>query len=496
MLNANNVQRVVIAGGGTAGWLAAAGISRLLGAYLDITLVESDEIGTVGVGEATIPTMLAFHKLLGINEREFLQATNATFKLGINFENWGQVGDKYLHAFGKVGKICWAGEFQHFWLKGRELGVNFPFGDYCLEHQAALAGKFAVTQNPHLNYAYHLDASLYAGFLRKFSESFGAKRIEGKIVEVIKNSNSGYIEAIKLASGHLIEGDLFIDCTGFRGLLIEEALQTGYEDWSRWLPCDRAVAVQTRSTEPPLPYTRAMAHDVGWQWRIPLRNRIGNGLVYASRYLADEEAKVKLLANLDGEPLTEPRLIKFFTGKRKQGWNKNCVAMGLASGFIEPLESTSIHLVTSAVVRLLRLFPTNGIRQIQIDEYNHQYHAEIDSVRDFIVLHYNATQRNDSEFWRYLGLMDIPDTLAHRIKLFEQTGLTFIGDGDLFHVDSWTQVMIGQGIIPEAYHSVAQAMGDRELIAFLKGFRAHIDKNVGLLPAHADFVKRYCDAMN
>lgn len=487
-----NRQRVVIAGGGTAGWLAAASIGKVLGQRVDVTLIESDQIGTVGVGEATIPTMRAFHQLLGIDEQEFLKATNATFKLGIRFDNWGALGDEYFHAFGKVGKVCWAGEFQHFWTRGRALGVNFPFGDYCQEHQAALAEKFAITTNPSMNYAYHLDASLYAKFLRQFSEPYGVKRIEGKIGQVILDRESGFIQSLQLDDGQIVAGDLFLDCTGFRGLLIEDALGTGYDNWSHWLPCDSAVAVQTESAGVMSPYTCSTAHPFGWQWRIPLQNRAGNGVVYSSQYCGDEEAEATLVRNLKGKPLADPRIIRFVTGKRKKMWNKNCVALGLASGFIEPLESTSIHLVTSALIRLLRLFPHMGINELQMQEFNRQSDMEIESVRDFIVLHYHATERQDSDFWRYLKKMDVPESLTRRVELFRKAGSTFIGDSELFQVDSWTQVMIGQGIVPETYHPVIDDMNEEELIKFLHAFRKHIAKNVALLPEHEDFVHSCC----
>lgn len=490
----NDVKHVVIAGGGTAGWLAAAAIAKILGSRVKVTLVESDQIGTVSVGEASIPTMVAFHRLLGINEKEFLQATQGTFKLGVGFENWGAQGEKYIHAFGSVGQACWAGEFQHFWVKGQKLGLQDSYGDYCFAHQAAVAKKFAITTEPHLNYAYHLDSSRYAKFLRKFSEGFGAKRIEGKISEVLTHSTTGFIQALKLESGQFIKGDFFIDCTGFRGLLIEETLKTGYQDWSHWLPCDRALAVQTESTGNAVPYTRSIAHESGWQWQIPLQHRVGNGLVYSSRFLTDEDAKATLMANLPGKPLTEPRVIKFRSGHRNKGWNKNCVALGLASGFIEPLESTSIHLVTSGLICLLRLFPTHGVKQIQIDEYNRQYRAEIETVRDFIILHYHATRRDDSEFWRYLRNMEIPASLAHRLRLFKQTGSIFLDAEELFRADNWTQIMIGQGVIPEAYHPVVDSMSDDELKKFLRGFKDHIARNVNLLPAHNSFVERYCSS--
>jgi len=488
----NKIKNIVIAGGGTAGWMTAAAFSKLLGKNLNITLVESDDIGTIGVGEATIPPIKTFHKLLGINEQEVMRATHATFKLGIGFENWGQESEQYIHSFGVTGKECWAGEFHHFWLHGLRKGINFDFGDYCYELQAAKANKFALSTNTPINYAYHLDATLYAKYLRKFSENLGVSRIEGKIKQVNKENQTGHINSLTLASGKVIEGDFFVDCTGFQGLLIEQALHTGFDDWSHWLPCNRAVAVQTKAVSAPLPYTRSIAHKNGWQWRIPLQNRVGNGLVYCSKYCSDEDAIDKLIANIDGEMITEPRVIKFNTGRRRKGWNKNCVAFGLSSGFIEPLESTSIHLIMSGIIRLLRLFPFDGIHQSAIDEYNNKLDSELNAVRDFIILHYKATKREDSNFWLHCKNMEIPASLSHKIQLFKDTGRVFLDDGDIFRVDSWTQVMLGQGIMPEQYHKIAEVMNDKELENFMASLKSSITNAVEKLPSHGEFVQNYC----
>jgi len=490
----NKIKNVVIAGGGTAGWMAAAAFAKLIGKNLNITLVESDEIATVGVGEATIPPIKTFHRLLGINEQEIMRATNATFKLGIEFENWGQQSSKYIHSFGATGKECWAGEFHHFWLHGLRKGINTDFGDYCYELQAAKANKFALSNNAPINYAYHLDATLYAKYLRKFSEGMGVTRLEGKIQQVNKDNKTGNISSLILASGQRVEGDFFIDCTGFRGLLIEQALHTGFDDWSHWLPCDSAVAVQTKVTSQPIPYTRAIAHKSGWQWQIPLQNRVGNGLVYCSKYCSDEEAISTIKANIEGEMITEPRVIKFNTGRRRKGWNKNCVALGLSSGFIEPLESTSIHLIMSGIIRLLRLFPFEGICQSTIDEYNNKLDSELNAVRDFIVLHYKTTEREDTDFWLHCKTMEIPPSLHHKIKLFKETGRVFLDDGDIFRVDSWTQVLIGQGIIPEQYHTIAEIMSDKELGEFMNNMKKSIANAVDKLPSHVEFLEQYCKA--
>jgi len=490
----NTVRNIVIAGGGTAGWMAAAALSKLLGTQLNITLIESDEIGTVGVGEATIPTLVFFHKLLDIKENDFLATTNGTYKLGIQFENWKQLDHRYLHAFGMTGQDCWACGFQHFWLRGVKEGFGGDFGDYCLERRAAEAEKFAHLPNNGLNYAFHIDASLYAKFLRGFAEKFGVRRIEGKIAQVNTDEHSGYIRSLTLANGEQIDGELFIDCSGFRGLLIEQALHTGYEDWSHWLPCDSAVAVQTASVSPPLPYTRSIARQAGWQWRIPLQTRVGNGLVYCSKYQSDDEAKQQLLQNIDGAALIEPRVIKFKTGRRLKQWNKNCVALGLASGFLEPLESTSIHLIQQGIVRLLRLFPQTGIQQCDIDEYNAQVSVDIEHIRDFIILHYKVTERRDSAFWRYCKNMDVPRSLAHRIQLFKETGRMFRDGNELFD-DSWLQVMIGQGIVPERYHPLVDTMSRDELGAMLSRLRNNIDNTVAPLPSHQNYLQQFCKAM-
>jgi tryptophan 7-halogenase len=493
-VHSNTIRKVVIAGGGTAGWMAAAALSKTLGKVLDITLVESDEIGTVGVGEATIPTLVTFHRLLEINEQKFMAAVQGTFKLGIGFENWRDQGEDYIHSFGVTGRDHWTAGFQHFWLKGRELGLAGDFGDYCLELRAALESKFAHLPSGQINYAFHIDASLYARFLRKFSEPLGVKRIEGKIAEVKTDPASGFITALKLDSGDEIAGDLFIDCSGFRGLLIEQTLHAGYEDWSHWLPCDSAVAVQTESVGEAIPYTRSIARGSGWQWRIPLQHRVGNGMVYCSRYLSDEQAKQELLANIEGTPLTEPRVIKFRPGQRRRHWSKNCVAMGLSSGFIEPLESTSIHLIQRAIIRLLQMFPHAGIKQTDVDEFNQQTVDELQHIKDFIVLHYHVTRRRDTPFWRYCAGMDIPASLAHRINLFRETGRVFRAPNELFAENSWIQVMLGQGIVPEQYHPVVNVMSDEELGRFLQGIKSSVDQAVARLPRHQAYVEQYCKA--
>ena len=488
------VHKVVIAGGGTAGWMAAASLAKLLGRTLDITLVESEEIGTVGVGEATIPTLLTLHELLKIKEQDFVRAVQGTFKLGISFENWRDIGRNYIHSFGWTGQDSWAAGFQHFWLKGRKMGISREFGEYCKEWVAAKQRRFAVLPNHGLNYAYHFDASLYARFLRAMAEEHGAVRQEGRIEAVEQDPVTGFITGLRLQSGQHLPGDLFIDCTGFRGLLIEQTLQAGYEDWSHWLPCDSAVAVQTESLSPPLPYTRSIARDAGWQWRIPLQHRVGNGVVFSAEHWSDDEAVNRLLENVEGEVLTEPRVIKFKTGQRRRHWHKNCVAMGLASGFIEPLESTSIHLIQRSVIRLMQMFPYDGIREPDVNEFNNQMRFEIDNVRDFIILHYHVTDRNDTAFWRQCRDMDIPDTLEHRIELFGQAGRVFKVPTELFGENSWIQVMLGQGLVPEQYHPIVNMMSDDELGRFLTGIHDAVGKVTSQLPDHQRFIDHYCRA--
>ncbi len=494
VIDTKPIIRIVIAGGGTAGWMAAAALSKTLGKNLDIILIESDEISTVGVGEATIPTLVTFHRLLDINEQQFMAATQATFKLGISFENWRDVGQDYIHSFGISGKDHWTAGFQHFWLKGRRCGLASDYGDYCLELKAAQQNRFAHLPRIGMNYAFHMDAGLYAKFLRTFSEGFGARRIEGKIVDVLADPASNQIHALKLDSGDVIEGDLFIDCTGFRGLLIGQTLGVGYEDWSQWLHCDSAIAVQTESVSQAVPYTRSIAREAGWQWRIPLQHRVGNGIVFSSRFWDDSQASQSLLDNIEGEMLTQPRTIRFQPGQRHKTWSGNCVALGLASGFLEPIESTSIHLIQRGIVRLLQMFPANGISPSDIEEYNRQTSAEIEHIRDFIVLHYHVTSRQDTPFWETCREMKIPASLRHRIELFRETGRVFRVPNELFAENSWIQVMLGQGMLPQQYHPVADLMGDAELSQFLNGIRSGIESTVAKLPLHEAYIRSYCAA--
>lgn len=492
---AQNKTRVVVAGGGTAGWLTAFSLVTRLGNVLDITLVESDQIGTVGVGEATIPTMRNFHQLMGIDEREFMAATNATFKLGIQFDNWANQGDSYIHSFGEIGQRSWMAEFHEFWLEAMANGQQDSLDDYCLELKAAKANKFATKiGNKALNFAYHLDATAYAQYLRQKSEVAGVTRCEGKIQAVETESQTGNITRLVLDTGMQIAGDVFIDCTGFRGLLIGESLDVDFEDWSHWLAADRAIAIQTESTQAPKPYTIATAHKAGWQWRIPLQSRVGNGIVYSSRFLSDDDALSTLTSNLDGEILTDPRYLKFKTGRRQKAWHKNCIAMGLASGFLEPLESTSIHLVTTALIRLMKLFPFTNDHQLLAEQYNRETQKEMETIRDFIILHYNLTQRNDSEFWEHYRNMAIPEPLAHRMALFAKNGYVWPDDVALFRVDSWVQVMMGQGLFPAQHHGASRMLPSQHLKHQLNTFKQSVNTVLGQLPSHSEFIAQYCPA--
>ena len=492
MIPPRTPRRIVIAGGGTAGWMAAAALARTLGQVIELTLVESDAISTIGVGESTIPPLVAYNRLLGIGEADFMAATQATFKLGIEFENWKNIGERYFHSFGGTGKDHWSAGFQHFWMHGLSKGHDEPYGEYCLELKAAAAGRFAHLPDDRMNYAYQLDSALYAKFLRGMAEADGTRRVEGKIAQVDLDGESGNIAALVLEGGRRIEGDLFLDCTGFRALLIEGSLHAGYDDWTHWLPCDSAIAIQTASVRPPVPYTRAIAHDSGWQWRIPLQHRRGNGIVYASRYLDHDAALDRLLTSIEGERLVQPNFIRFVTGARRRQWHRNCVAVGLSGGFMEPLESTSIHLIQRAVLRLIRMLPAGEISVRDIAEFNDQQFQDMLQIRDFLILHYKATERRDSAFWRHCAAMEVPDTLAHKIELFRETGRVFRRNEELFAENSWVQVMMGQGITPARYHPVAAKLRDDELAKLLATLRDGVTRTVAGLPAHHDYVARYC----
>ena len=493
-ISKRKIRRYVIAGGGTAGWMAAAMLAKIMGEEIELTLIESDMIGTVGVGEATIPPLLRFNKFLGVNEAEFMRETRATFKLGINFENWRDVGKDYFHSFGHTGTDHWTSGFQHFWLSGQKRGIAKPFDDYCLEVVAAFENKFAQLPGQAINYAYHLDSSAYANFLRNIAEDNGAVRKEGLIEQVQLDPDTGHIKSLTLKSGEVIEGDFFFDCTGFRSVLMGGALHVGYDDWTHYLPCDAAIAVQTKSVGPAIPYTRAIAHEAGWQWRIPLQHRTGNGLVYCQRYMDKDEALAHLLENIEGETLSDPLFIRFQTGARRKQWEKNCVVLGLAGGFMEPLESTSIHLIQRSVMRFLRLMPTASIIPADIKEFNEQTFEDMDKIRDFLILHYKVTDRRDSEFWRFCANMDIPDSVQQKIDLFTETARVFRKNDELFAENSWIQVMMGQGIMPKSYHPIADKMRDEEIEHFLGRIEDQVSNTASKMPPHHEYVAKYCGA--
>jgi tryptophan 7-halogenase len=492
------IRDVVVVGGGTAGWMAAAALARYLAPGLNIRLVESDAIGIIGVGEATIPQIKRLNAALGIDEADFIARTNGSFKLGIEFINWRRKGHAYLHTFGTIGMNLSQIHFHNYLARARAAGYAHDLWDHCINTAAARRGRFAaldkVGTSPlaGINYAYHFDASLYAGFLREYAEKRGVKRVEGRIVETLLDSESGDITSVRLESGQDVAGDFFIDCSGFIGLLIGKALGTGYQDWSKWLKSDRAFAVPSENDRPIRPYTQSIAHDAGWQWRIPLQHRTGNGHVFSSAYTSEDAARDTLLANLEGKPLAEPRLIKFTTGRRELFWNRNCVALGLASGFLEPLESTSIHLVQSGISRLIALFPNHGINPVDRDEYNTQMGMEFERIRDFLILHYTATERDDTPFWRDMRAMELPDTLRHKIGLFSANGRLFHLPEDLFTDSSWLQVMLGQGIEPQGWHPIADHLSDSELFEFLDNIRALVSGAAERLPTHEAFIRQHC----
>lgn len=490
------IKDVVVLGGGTAGWMSAALLKKVIGPSINVHLVESEEIGTVGVGEATIPPIKLVNQVLGFDEAEFLRETNATIKLAIKFENWRVKDEGYFHTFGAPGKSMAFCHFHHFWNRARKLGYESDLWEYDLNYLCSVEGKFAhiKTKDPilDLSYAYHFDAGLYAKYLRKLSEAMGVVRTEGMVESVIQEPDSGFIESLVLKSGQRIQGDLFIDCSGFKGLLIQEKLGTGYDDWSHLLPCDRAIAVPSERFENTLPYTRSIAHGAGWQWRIPLQHRNGNGLVFSSAHYSEQDATDILLGNLDSKPLADPKTIRFKTGRRRKQWNRNVVAVGLSSGFVEPLESTSIHLIQSAIVRLLHLFPHDGVDPSSVEEYNKQSQIEFEQIRDFLILHYHVNERTDTQFWRDMRDLEIPDSLRAKIELFSDSGKLFREQNDLFLESSWLQVMLGQGITPNDYHPIANSMPQDKLIEMLKRVKAIKHEPLKSLPSHDMFLKSFC----
>ena len=496
------IRNIVIVGGGTAGWMAAAAFAKVLGEDCAIRLVESEEIGTVGVGEGTVPHLRLFNNLLGIDDVEFVKATQGTFKLGVQFNDWGRLGDSYMHGFGTIGHDVGLLPFHQYWIKAHRAGKAQDIGAYSLHTMAAPRGRFmpSATDAPpgsplaDVAYAYHFDAGRYARFLRGYAEQRGVRRTEGKVAQTVLRADNGFVEAIVLENGERIEGELFIDCSGFRGLLIEQALHTGYLDFSHWLPCDRALAVACEKVGPPTPYTRASARPAGWQWRIPLQHRTGNGYVYASAHVSDDEAAATLLGHLDGKPMGEPRLLRFTTGVRRQAWNRNVVALGLAGGFMEPLESTSIYMIQSGIARLLNLFPQRDFSPVLIDRYNAQSRFEYEHIRDFLILHYHATERDDTPFWNQCRTMSIPSRLADNMRLFRDSGRFFREGEEMFVTQSWVQVMLGQHIVPRSHHPLVDQMPDAELAEFMASVSRVVASCVELMPMHQAFIDRCCTA--
>ena len=495
------IKNIVIIGGGTAGWMTAAALSRLIkSGNTKVTLVESEDIGTVGVGEATIPPFVDFNRLLEVDESELLSKSKGTYKLGIQFVNWGNKGDSYFHPFGNYGYEIDGVSFHQIWMKYRMSGDPRPLHAFSPETIAAMHRRFEPTDVqsrsdlPPINYAYHLDAGRYAQFLRDYSESRGVKRVEGFVEEVSVGGEDGFVQSVTLRDGQTIMGDFFVDCSGFRGLLIEQTMKSGYEDWTHWLPCDRAVAVGSESADAPLPYTRATAHSAGWQWRVPLQNRLGNGHVYCSKYMSDDEASHILMNNLDGEALSEPKQLYFKTGHRKKFWNKNVVAIGLSAGFMEPLESTSIHLINTAIKKLVSILSLDEVSPIQESIFNRLTLKEYARIRDFLILHYCATTRNDSPFWDYCRTMSLPQSLIEKIELFKLNGQVFREEDELFTETSWVAVMMGQGLFPKGYNPMVDQFDPGSLTTEVGEIEKSIRFLVSQMPTHDDFLKKFCPA--
>jgi tryptophan 7-halogenase len=496
MADAGAIKRIVVVGGGTAGWMAAAALSKFLGGSgRRIVLVESEAIGTVGVGEGTIPPILEFNHQLGLDEGEFLRETHASYKLGIEFVGWTEENHRYFHQFGQIGRPLNGVPLYQLWLRHRGEPSVGPLAAYSMSAVAAARHRFS---HPSLDpadplsqiaYAFHFDASAYGRFLRKYAEAHGAERIEGRIVGVEQDGGTGFVTAVRLEDDRRVRGDLFIDCSGFRSLLLGQQLGVEFEDWSRWLPCDRAVTVGSERNEPLLPYTRSTAHSAGWQWRIPLQHRTGNGHVYCSAFLEDDEAERLLLDTLDAPPIAEPRRLRFTAGRRSKAWEANVVAIGLSSGFLEPLESTSIHLIQHGVQKLLSLFPGPGISPVERDEYNRYMVNSYEPVRDFIILHYFANRRSEP-FWEQMRSMDLPDTLRHKIELFREHGRVFRYNDELFDIPSWVAVMLGQDIIPSEPDPLASAMPDADVLRAMADLRRSYETAAARLPLASEFIER------
>jgi tryptophan halogenase len=502
-LSETEIKSIVIVGGGTAGWMTAAALAKVLGEAYSIRLVESEAIGTVGVGEGSVPHIRLFNSLLQVEEADFVRSTQGTFKLGVQFNDWLRIGSSYVHGFGNdLGHSLGHLPFHQCWIRAFHGGIADELGVYSLNSLAAPRGKFMVSAtdvprgSPLANvaYAYHFDTNLYAKYLRAYAEQRGVRRTEGVVARVDLHPETGFVEAIRMEGGEEIRGDLFVDCSGFRGLLIEEALETGFEDFTRWLPCDRAVVVGSGVTGPPTPYTRASARGAGWQWRIPLQHRVGNGYVYSSAHCGEDEAAATLLEHIDGPALGDPRVLRFRTGRRRRFWNRNVVAIGLSSGFMEPLESTGIHLIQSGIARLLNLFPRDGFGDVLAERYNAQAIFEFDRIRDFLVLHYHATERDDTAFWNECRTMQVPPELQATIDLFRHSGRFFRNGDEMFAEMSWVQIMVGQGIVPMSYSPLVDRVPMPELAEFMESVKGTIAACVDAMPMHQAFIDRHCKA--
>jgi tryptophan halogenase len=490
---------VTIVGGGTAGWMTAAALVKLLPTRCNVHLVESEAIGIVGVGEATLPHIRAFNERLGIDEAEFMATTRATFKLGIEFEHWGRVGDSYIHPFGTFGRGSGEPDFHHYWLRLRQAGHAVPdLENYSLACMMARLNRFTLPDpdpdalTSTFGYAYQFDATLFAPYLRRLAEGLGARRTEGRIVEVVRDGESGDVTAVRLESGETIGGDLFIDCSGFVSLLLGKALGEPFQDWSKWLPNDRATAMPCRTETALTPYTGVIAMEAGWRWRIPLQHRTGNGYVYASAFLSDEKAAEALVAAVEGEPIAAPRVLRFKAGRRERSWVGNVVGVGLASGFLEPLESTSIYLIQAAITALLELFPDGPVAPVLRDEFNRLVDLEYDRIRDFLILHYHATERTDSEFWNYVRTMEIPDTLEEKMELFRRRGRVVKYREGVFLDASWIAVYLGQGVIPDGHDMRADAPADDALLRAMETFRREVRATAEAMPDHRGHIQSYC----
>ncbi len=500
-MTATPIRSIAIVGGGTAGWMTAASLAKFLKALkVRIRLIESEQIGTVGVGEATIPPIMEYIRALGIDENDLVRKTKATFKLAIEFRDWTRIGHSYMHPFGQTGFDMGPLAFSAYWLKALREGTAARLEEYSLHAAAAYAGKFmrpvAAASSPlaGITYALQFDASLFARYLRSIAEAGGVERTEGRVKSVSLKPEDGFIEALTLESGERVEADLYIDCSGFRGLLIEDALHTGYEHWQHWLPCDRAAAVPCERTAALSSYTRVTAKPAGWQWRIPLQHRIGNGYVYSSDFVSDAAAQDQLLSSIEGKALADPLKLQFATGRRKRFWSKNCVAIGLSAGFLEPLESTSIHFIQRGITMLLTLFPDRNFRNAEIDRYNKILGMEYERVRDFLVLHYSTTERDDSDMWRYCRTVPKPDSLKERIELFRSHGRILREDNELFPAQSWLYVFVGQNIMPDNDDPLVEIL-DRQLVNDnLANIRSVVGKCAEAMPAHEDFIKQNCSA--